>query len=364
MKTTSYRNTKDIKFFIRIDANKLIGYGHFYRTLVIAEKLKSEKVNVKYIFNKNSKIAKILKKKKIKFHQINCSNKNLVLEISEIRNLLKKQKKNKKIFLIIDHPYADTKYLKEAKNISDYLLVYAVDHLRKRYYFGDIIINQNYKASRNNIKAEKSALKLVGTKFILIRKNFLDLKKKYHKKNEIFANFGGSDNLDFSFKLLKLFESYIKNKQIKNIVLNIVVGPGYNNYNKLKKAAKRIKQIKVYNNPKNFNQIMVKSKMAIVAAGSICWELAYLKILGVVIAASKNQERVAQQLGNDKYFFNINKKKLLSPNLILNKVKFIFKNYQDTMKTNKNKFSKLVDGKGVERIFYNIQRLIIKKNLD
>ena len=161
-----------------------------------------------------------------------------------------------------------------------------------------------------------------------------------------------------------LYLALIQNKQIKNIVLNIVVGPGYNNYNKLKKAAKRIKQIKVYNNPKNFNQIMVKSKMAIVAAGSICWELAYLKILGVVIAASKNQERVAQQLGNDKYFFNINKKKLLSPNLILNKVKFIFKNYQDTMKTNKNKFSKLVDGKGVERIFYNIQRLIIKKNLD
>mgnify|MGYP001239967306 CR=1 FL=1 len=38
---------------------------------------------------------------------------------------------------------------------------------------------------RNNIKAEKSALKLVGTKFILIRKNFLDLKKKYHKKMKI-----------------------------------------------------------------------------------------------------------------------------------------------------------------------------------
>ena len=65
-----YKSLKRVNFFIRIDANKSIGYGHFFRTLVLAEKLKLFKANVKFIFNKNSKISEILKKKKNKLFSI------------------------------------------------------------------------------------------------------------------------------------------------------------------------------------------------------------------------------------------------------------------------------------------------------
>ena len=71
MTFNKYRSLKKVNFFIRVDANKSIGYGHFFRTLVLAEKLKLLGVNVKFIFNKNKKITEILKKKKINFFQIN-----------------------------------------------------------------------------------------------------------------------------------------------------------------------------------------------------------------------------------------------------------------------------------------------------
>lgn len=358
-----YKSLKRVNFFIRIDANKSIGYGHFFRTLVLAEKLKLFKANVKFIFNKNSKISEILKKKKISFFQLNNDKKNDQLNIREIKWLSKLKQKKKKVFLIVDHPLADTKYLRGAKTISDYLLVFVVDHLKKRYYYGDILINQNYKANSRDIKSEKNSLKLVGSKFILIRNSFLKLKKKYNKHDSIFANFGGSDNLNLSFKLIKIFVKFLKRIKKSKIRLNLVVGPGYNDFSKIKKFVKNFKEIRIYKNPKNFNSIMVKSKIAIVAAGSICWELAYLGIPGIIVPVTKNQNRVSNQLNKDKYFYSIEKKFFLSKNKIIDKIEFLLKNYNYIVKNKQNKLKKLVDGKGVYRVIDIIKKITNKGNI-
>ena len=139
MTVNKFKSLKKVNFFIRVGVNKSIGYGHFFRTLVLAEKLKLCKANVKFIFNKNPKISEILKKKS-------------QLNINEIKWLSKVKPKKKGVFLIVDHPLANTKYLREAKKISDYLLVFVVDHLKERYYYGDILINQNYKAQSKDIR--------------------------------------------------------------------------------------------------------------------------------------------------------------------------------------------------------------------
>ena len=160
MKTHNYNFLRRVNFIVRTDANKAIGYGHFFRTLVLAEKLTTLGATVQYLFYTNPQIATILKKKKIKFHQFH-TNKNIKkLNTNEISWFLKKNKCFKKNCLIVDHPLADENYLKNAKNICDYLVVYVVDHLKERYYYGDILINQNYKASKNLIKSEKRSLKL------------------------------------------------------------------------------------------------------------------------------------------------------------------------------------------------------------
>ena len=356
-----YKSLKRVNFFIRIDANKSIGYGHFFRTLVLAEKLKLFKANVKFIFNKNSKISEILKKKRINFFQLNNGKKKGQLNINEIKWLSKVKQKKKGVFLIVDHPLANTKYLREAKKISDYLLVFVVDHLKERYYYGDILINQNYKAHSKDIKSESNSLKLVGSKFILIRNSFLKLKKRYNKQNSIFANFGGSDNLNLSLKLVKIFVKFFEKMKINKIRLNLVVGPGYNHLARIKNFVKNIKRIKIYKNPKNFNSIMCNSKMAIVAAGAICWELAYLGISGVIVPVSRNQNRISKQLNKDKYFYSVGKKFFFSKNVIVDKIKFLFKNYDYIMKNKEKKLTALVDGKGVDRVFENIKRVIEKK---
>ena len=360
MKTHNYNFVRRVNFIVRTDANKEIGYGHFFRTLVLAEKLTTLGATVQYLFYANPQIATILKKKKIKFHQFHAKNIKK-LNTNEISWFLKKNKCFKKNCLIVDHPLADENYLKNAKNICDYLVVYVVDHLKERYYYGDILINQNYKASKNLIKSEKRSLKLVGTKFVLIGKNFLSLKKKYVKENSIFANFGGSDNYNLSQKLVKIFIGYIKQKQFNGIKLNLVVGPGYKYFRRIKSSTKNIKKIKIYKNPKNLNSIMSNSKIAIVAAGAICWELAYLGILGIIVPVSRNQNRNSKQLNRDKYFYSIEKRSFLSKNVIVDKIKFLFKNYDYIMKNKDRKLRTLVDGKGVDRVFENIKRVIEKK---
>ena len=148
---------------------------------------------------------------------------------------------------------------------------------------------------------------------------------------------------------------------MKKINLNLVVGPGYNNFFKIKNFAKNIKEIKIYKNPRNFDSIMSGSKIAIVAAGSVCWELAYLGILGVIVPVSRNQNRVSKQLNKDKYFYSIEKKAFLSQNVIIDKIKFLLSHYNHIIKNKEKKLKTLVDGKGVNRILDNIKKLIEKK---
>ena len=76
MKTHNYNFLRRVNFIVRTDANKAIGYGHFFRTLVLAEKLTTLGATVQYLFYTNPQIATILKKKKIKFHQFH-TNKNI-----------------------------------------------------------------------------------------------------------------------------------------------------------------------------------------------------------------------------------------------------------------------------------------------
>ena len=65
--------------------------------------------------------------------------------------------------------------------------------------------------------------------------SFLKLKKKYNKRDSIFANFGGSDNLNLSFELIKIFAKFSKRIKKNKIRLNLVVGPDYNDFSKIKK---------------------------------------------------------------------------------------------------------------------------------
>ena len=149
--------------------------------------------------------------------------------------------------------------------------------------------------------------------------------------------------------------------EMNKIRLNLVVGPGYKNLSRIKNFVKNIKRIKIYKNPKNFNSIMCNSKIAIVAAGAICWELAYLGISGIIVSVSRNQNRISKQLNKDKYFYSIEKKYFFSKNVIVDKIEFLFKNYDYIMKNKEKKLTALVDGKGVDRVFENIKRVIEKK---
>ena len=164
---------------------------------------------------------KIFKKRKIKVHFIcknlkgNLTNKikfrgyNLHL-IKNVKNsnyedyvntkkILEKFK-NETCYLVIDNYRWDEKYEQKIRFLVEKIIV--IDDLANRKHDCDLIIDQNLYSKferRYDNLVPKNCHKLLGPKYVLLRKEFLTSKKKtqINSTNKIFVSFGGNDNSTF-----------------------------------------------------------------------------------------------------------------------------------------------------------------------
>ena len=224
----------------------------------------------------------------------------------------------KKKIIIIDSYFYDLKYQKKISKYVDKLVIID-DYLKKNYC--DLYINENYFINKPNEKKflKKNCKKLIGPKYSLIEKK--QYKKNIQKKNNLFLFFGGSDYKGYSFKIVDFlkedknlfFRLFLNNKKIKDKILKM-----------------NVKNIKIYKQKPNFYKILNYCSFAIVAGGSIVWDILYNKIPLIAIPTAQNQIRNLKDLNK--------KNKIILLNKIQNKKQF--KKFFYSSYFSKNKISK------------------------
>ena len=105
--------------------------------------------------------------------------------------------------------------------------------------------------------------------------------------------------------------------------------------------------------------LMAKADLAISAAGSTCWELAYLGLPAILIITSENQTMNLEYLKQKGAFTYVNNQMNISTNMISGKINQLIMD-----KKLRNKMSRtgklLVDGIGRERVVKTLQTIKIR----
>lgn len=301
---------------IRVDASTQIGSGHVMRCLTLAQKLKKEKQADVYFVMRllEGNLINLVKDKGFTVLTLPEAPVNNDLQgyakwltvtqkqdaedtkaiISELSNI---------DLLVVDSYAIDYIWENELRPYVKQIMV--IDDLANRKHNCDILLDQNFyinKEERYKSLVPENCKLYLGPKFALLRKEFYKVKANLRKRDgnikNILVFFGGSDLTNETEKAIKAIE--LLNKP--DIRVNVVVGNGNKNKEKLKKLCEQNPQLKFYCQVDNMAELMNKADLAIGAGGTTIWERYFMELPSIVISIADNQTKICEDCAVEGLF--------------------------------------------------------------
>lgn len=240
-----------MKVYIFTEGGTRFGYGHIVRCSSLYSELKRRDVDVRFVVNGDS----IIDNKKYLV-------KNW-LSVDFLSKLL-----NHQTYTIIDSYLADINIYKFISHNCKKAL-FIDDNFRLQYPRG-IVVNPALYVERSKYPKNENIEYLLGSQFIILRDSFLHSTRKTIKKEvkEILVTLGGSDTRNLTPKILDLLKV-----KFPNVIKNVIVGNGFDNAEEIRGIGN--KNINYYYNINGMemNELMLRSDLAISAAGQTIHEL-------------------------------------------------------------------------------------------
>lgn len=171
------------------------------------------------------------------------------------------------------------------------------DYAHFPYYEADIIVNQNLFAERFNYRCESPCRLLLGSRYVLLRKEFWrwrHLDRKFSSQvRKLLLTMGGSDPQNLTSRVLQVI------KQMDgSLEINVVIGASNSYLDIIQEVTREVEKcghrVRIKRNVNNMPALMTDSDMAITAGGTTVWELAFMGIPMLVMATQENQLWVSQ----------------------------------------------------------------------
>lgn len=240
------------KIYFRADASAEIGYGHFIRTLALADMLKD---NFECTFFTQSPSEYQLKEvEKV------CSLKSLPADNSKFEIFL--QLLTGKEIVVLDNYYYTSGYQKKIKDRGCNLV--CIDDMHDKHYYADIVINHGL-TNKALFDAEPYSRLCLGFDYALLRKPFLKGLHFAKIKNSWFISFGGTDYLNLTEKVLN---AIYDDERVESII--VVIGNSYKYEERLINYSKAI--IKKNVSAEEMAEAMQRCQYAILPSSSVCIE--------------------------------------------------------------------------------------------
>lgn len=330
--------------FFRVDVSNKIGAGHIKRCIRIAKLFRRSKIT--FILSKNNENLNFFKNSKYRIIEINNPNLDIKKDIKRTLSIINKTKSSEKKILFVDSYNLGLVWETKIKKKVDKLI--AIDDLKRKHNV-DLLINQNwyFKENINYFKCYNNIENLAfGPNYHLGEKKILNNNKKIYWT----LFFGGSDHYNITLKILRLISL---NKKIKICV--VCLNSSKYNLEKIKNYIKQknLKNVILKINLENLSKILLNTKFFIGSGGSTTWERILYRIPSIIIPTTQDQKVLSNELSKNGLQIILYKNEISISN-IQKKIKELKKNYIKIS----NKMENLVDNYGLERI-----RLIIDDKL-
>lgn len=304
---------------IRADAGPGIGLGHGMRCLALAQALKYAGATA--VFATRPAPAALLDR----LHAENIQVVPITSEPGSLDDAVTTANEARKLcakWIVADGYAFSPEYHKSLKTTDARLL--QIDDLGSGgHYYADLVLNQNLHASASLYEDREPGTKLLlGTGYALLRREFLD-RQPWEREippvaRRLLVTTGGEDQDNVTAKV---------RQALRLVPPHIVVRDGES----------------------NMAEAMAWADVAVSAAGSTCWELAFMRLPSIVIPVAPNQLPVAEAVARAGAAVNLGWHADVSPQRIAAAI--------DTLASSPDLRSSmaacgrsLVDGRGAERV--------------
>ena len=206
------------KILFRADGNSQIGFGHFIRTLSLAEMLNESFYCVFAILQPSPNQIKQIKEVCDAIIILNDSEKHYDEFLSKIDG---------DEIVILDNYYFTSDYQLELKSKGCKLV--CIDDIHDKHYHADLVINNALGIKESDYSTHPDTRLLLGYKYALLRGEYLtEDDQNLSKRFECIIMMGGADPFNMSKKIVDFLKINGVNENVA-----IVVGEGYEDLDSL-----------------------------------------------------------------------------------------------------------------------------------
>jgi len=343
-----------MNLFIRADAGTAIGTGHVMRSIALAQACKKARGNVNFVCHCESKaMQKLILDEGFELAEIEKTHPDpddLEKTLGFLRRGVTGDESGTP-WLVLDGYHFDPAYQKASRDAGFRVLVID-DYNHQPHYHADILLNQNFKAESLKYICDQDTMLLMGTKYALIRSEFLKKGKKMRNvpviAQKVLVTLGGADPDNVVLRVVQA----LKLLDIKGLEAKIVVGPANPHIKKLEKEILRSgdlpRDFQIVQNG-NMPDLMAWADIAVSAGGTTCWELAFMGVPFLVLVLAENQRDIAQRLEDAGAALNLGWANQRNTKQISEALENLICN-QDKRREMSYRADKLVDGQGASRV--------------
>jgi UDP-2,4-diacetamido-2,4,6-trideoxy-beta-L-altropyranose hydrolase len=260
-------------------------------------------------------------------------------------------------WIVVDGYHFGTNYQRIIKNQKCRLLL--IDDLGNfEYYYADLILNQNIYAHEELYgNREPYTQLLLGTRYALLRREFLKWRGWRREIPEVarkvLVTMGGSDPDNVTLKVIQALQQV----DVDGLEAIVVVGGSNPNHEELQAAVQDSRfPIRLESNVTDMPELMAWADVAVSAAGSTSWELAFMGLPTLTLILADNQCLIAEYLSQMEVTSNLG----WYGDLSLGKIaRALLEFSEDACKRSNlhQRAKSLVDGNGTQRVLQALMSL-------
>ena len=332
---------------IRVDASVQIGTGHVMRCLAFAQSWKNRGGKATFITCCESRdLRESISNAGMQVVMLDRTHPN-PLDWELTSQILQK---HSNAWVVLDGYHFNPEYQRQVKNTGQRLLVID-DTAHLDHYYADIILNQNISADKLSYSCDPNTRLLLGTDYVLLRSEFHAWRDWQREVPEIarrvLVTLGGGDPYNVTLHVI----NSLKILSISDLEVRVVVGALNPHIQILREALLSVPcTIKLLHNVKNMPDLMAWADLAVSAGGSTTWELAFMGVPSLVLTIADNHDEIGKDLEKIGVALDLGWYHTFDAGALKLAILDVLYDRDKRIEMSENG-RKLVDGKGIDRLF-------------
>lgn len=299
-----------MRLAIRTDASLQIGTGHLMRCLALADALRAQGADIRFIARElqgaplqaicdhGYRLESLPSPNTAATAGNGCAHAHWL----EVPQMVDAEQTRERLeaaggadLLIVDHYALDVAWERAQRAVARRICV--LDDLADRLHDCDLLLDQTPKdASRYYTKVPAGCGLMLGPAYALLRTEFSRWRSKMSARSgrvrRLLVCFGGVDAANHTARVLEALQRL---KQL-DLQLDVVAGMANPHVDELRRLCAQMSKARFLLAPRNLAELMAQADLAVGAGGVMTWERACLGLPTLAVVVADNQRPVMEAL--------------------------------------------------------------------